>query len=81
MCNFCVKLPDKYMATGVVVLGTIIDVVVKMGVSPVKAAFTNVSNKGNEDGEDGVVDSLKYLLLHENFIKPWSQEHVLATFE
>ena len=48
------------------------------GVSPGKADFTNVSYKGNEDREDGVVDSLK-VLLHEKSIKPWSQEHELTT--
>ena len=30
--------------------------------------------------EDGVVDSLKYLIHHENYIKPWSHEFILTTF-
>ena len=29
--------------------------------------------------QDGVVDSLSYLVMQENFIKPYSEEHVLAT--
>ena len=64
------------MTTDVVVPGTIIDRVIKIGVSPVKAAFTNVSYKGDEDAEEGVVDSLKHLLLPKNFIKRWSYKNM-----
>ena len=63
------------MATGVVVPGTIIDRVVKMGEFPVEAAYTNVSYKGDEVGQDGLGDSLKYLLMQ----KAWQFYQTLAT--
>ena len=28
---------------------------------------------------DGIVDSLRQLVYHENFVKPYSEEHILAT--
>ena len=59
---------------------SIIHRVVKMAMLPVEAAFTNVPYKGDEDREDGVIVSLKYFLLHENFIKPRPQEHIWSTF-
>ena len=49
--------------------------------SPIKSLFTEQSYVNPEVNplRDGVVDSLRYLICNENFIKPYSEEHVLAT--
>ena len=68
-----------YILNGKVFKGTLVDRVVQLGFSPLQVAFagrhfkTSVTSK-----EDGVVDTLRYLTYHENFIKPWSNEHVLT---
>jgi hypothetical protein len=77
-----VHLLAQYMANGTIVPGTSISRMLKMGLNPVKCAF----NKLNTcyDGApyvhntDGIVDSLKCLLQHEHFIKPYSDEYTLV---
>ena len=32
------------------------------------------------EGISGIVDSLKVLIMHGNFIKPYPEQHVLASF-
>ena len=34
--------------------------------------------KKESTNDDGIVDSLKHLLHHENYQQPWSLEHLLA---
>ena len=29
--------------------------------------------------EDGLMESIRFLLLHDDYSKPWSEEHILAT--
>ena len=60
---------------------TILKRVVSAGFSPIKSLFTKQLNVNPEvnSPRDGVVDSLRYLICNENFIKPYSEEHVLAT--
>jgi isoprenylcysteine carboxyl methyltransferase (ICMT) family protein YpbQ len=31
------------------------------------------------NGTDGVVDSIKYLLCHENYVKPWTDEIIFVS--
>ena len=71
--------------------GSTIDRIIECGFSPIDIAFSDsTSFRSRVAGDDpiagatlrglgdGVVDSLKYLVFHENFIKPWADEHVLA---
>ena len=56
--------------------------VVRLGVSPTGCAFGNpgaclAGRRPNQ--ESGIIDSLRFMILHSNFIKPYSEEHVLAT--
>ena len=71
-----------YMSTGQIVKNTIIEKLVKSGVSPVTAAFTKIDRPPDSVTDrptnNGIVDSLKYLLLHENFVKPWMAEHMMC---
>lgn len=71
-------LLSSFIARGTLIPGTIVHRLISFGLSPTKCAFSNVYHGNNFNRSSGVVDSLRYLLLHENFIKPYSEEHVLA---
>ena len=58
---------------------TIIGRIVDFGYSPTQVAFRDCWRVPSEiKEEDGVVDTLRYLIYHDNFVKPWAEEHVLA---
>ena len=68
----------KYLINGTAEKGTLLDRVVKAGYDPLE--LTIMKPRSNHHHiEDGLVDSLKQLIYHENYQKPWSQEHILAT--
>ena len=73
-------LMSKYIAEGVAVPGTIISRLLGMGLSPLLCAFNNkhFSRQNSSDDCNGVVDSLRHLLKHENYLKPYSDEHLLV---
>ena len=68
----------NYILSGKTIRGTLLDRVVAAGHNPLDVIF-NKPKYNNRSEPDGVVDSLKYLLNHDNYIKPWSDEHILAT--
>ena len=72
-------LLSKYLCKRKCIKGTLIDRLVKAGHDPLHLAFYKPAQYMKEQTEDGVVDSLKYLIFHENYIKPWSDEHFIAT--
>ena len=54
-----------------------------MGLSPLKVAFAK--NKlckfdmhDCSNIQDGITDSIRYMIMQEHFIKPYSEEHVLV---
>ena len=61
---------------GLLIPGFIIDRVAKSGVSPIQLMYKKPEQFKHIRKSDGVhvVDSLRNLLLHEHFIKPWSNE-------
>ena len=61
--------------------GTIVQRVFSAGFSTIKSLFTKQLNVNPEVNcpHGGVVDSLRYLICNENLMKPYSEEHVLAT--
>ena len=73
------------MVEGCAVKNTIIDRVVAMGESPVKIYFSTdecahkLTKSCTTYEADGVVDSLRFLVHNENFVKPWSSQHILAS--
>jgi len=67
-----------FILTGNTIKGTIIDRIVNVGLCPIKCAFDNTFSLQLNKQPDGVVDSLKQLLYHDNFIKPWSDQHILT---
>ena len=76
-----IKLMKEFYNGNGLIPGTILQRVVSAGFSPIKSLFTKQLNVNPEvnSPRDGVVDSLRYLICNENFIKPYSEEHVLAT--
>ena len=77
--DLCTELLNMYITKGKIIDGTILSRVRNSGHSPVLAAFNKCNLPHNYHSvEDGVVSSLRYLLCHENYIKPYSSEHLLA---
>ena len=68
----------SYLLTGKAEQGTLLERVIKAGYNPVNLILNKPKFKKNSTNEDGLVDSLRQLLHHENYQKPWSQEHLLA---
>ena len=69
----------RYMLYGAVTKGSMLDRIVCLGLSPMQVIFSKSTfNVSESPHEDGITDSLKYLTMHEHFIKPWSEEHILA---
>ena len=71
-------LLSLYILTGRAEKGTLLDWVIKAGYNPINLIFNKPKFKQNSTNEDGLVDSLRQLLHHENYQKPWSMEHLLA---
>ena len=71
-------LLSSYIITGKAEKGTLLDRVIKAGYNPINLILNKPKFKQNSTNEDGLVDSLRQLLHHENYQKPWSQEHLLA---
>ena len=68
---------SMYITHGKLYPGTIVERLVSYGLSPTMCAF-NKFYLPTEPG-CGVVDSLRHLLMHQNFIKPYSEEHLLTS--
>ena len=58
--------------------GTILCRIKDLGVSPTSLLFGSALIPHVEENTSGVVEALRYLIHHEHFIKPWSDEHVLS---
>ena len=60
-------------------MGSSVDRLIKNGTSPTDLLFNNIKTiKRNCSQSDGFVDSLGSLLMHENYVKPWSNEYILV---
>ena len=67
-----------YLCNGTIVPGTLISRLLSTGISPMSCILNNFSYMlPNFDYMNGHIDTLKYLLFHENFVKPYSDEHLL----
>ena len=73
----------RYLIKGTSTKGTLLEKVLKFGGKPLEIIFNNQTFKCTECDslyeKDGMTDSLTYLLNHEQYNKPWSEEHILAT--
>ena len=77
-CDLCTYMLSNYITTGNIVPGTLIDRIVKSGMSPLKF-LTRINPQVQPVKQpNGLVDSLKSMLLSENYTKPWSTEYLLV---
>ena len=75
----CSKLLSDHTLYDYSVPGTLIDRMIKMKLSHVECLFRKViPNVIEEEHHEGVVNILRFLNLPENFIKPYSSEHIIA---
>ena len=72
-------LLSRYMLTGETVPGTLLNKIVNNSLSPLDIGIPlSRSHCGTvKEGSNGIIDSMRQLIMHEHFIKPWSQEHIL----
>ena len=75
--NLCIHFLNKYIMHGTLIPGTIIDRIVGMGVSP-SSLLSDKCSSHKYLPADGLVDSLRAMLLSDNYIKPWSNEYMLV---
>ena len=69
--DLCMELLKQYIVTGKSVPGTLINRVLKYDESPVHALLNKIKVVQTFK-EDGITDSIKYMLCHINVIKPYS---------
>jgi hypothetical protein len=67
-----------YIVSNVVIPGTIVSDVLSMGISPLSYAFNKPSKVNINIHDNGHIDSIRNLIHHENFLKPYSDEHTLV---
>lgn len=68
---------SQYILYGRLINGTILSKVVEYNQSPIRVAVQKCKIF-NEPHNDGHIDSLRHLLQHENFVKPYSESHYLV---
>ncbi len=72
-----IYLMSLYLLNGTLVPGSLlVERIVRYGYSPIELTQPNRKCFSGQDGHV-LVDSLRPLLLSENFIKPYSEEHLL----
>ena len=76
-------LLSHFILNGTIIKGTLLDRIVGAGADPldlITAKSPSTSPVCDTTGEeDGLVESLWFLLLHDDYSKPRSEEHILAT--
>ncbi len=68
---------SQYVINNLVIPGTIVSDIIHMGMSPKSCSVTK-QRINSSNIENGVVDSIRSLVYHENFIKPYGDEHFLV---
>ena len=73
----------KYLKDGTLIKGSLLERVVTARQEPLHLIFNQqkftCSNIDSEEQNDGMIDSLRYLVHHVEYNKPWSEEDILAT--
>ena len=69
----------KYLSSNNIIKGTLLGRVVLSGNDPLTLVFDKPKRYRITETKDGVIDSIRYLVNHENYSKPWSNEHILVT--
>jgi hypothetical protein len=70
----------RFISTNVALEGTLLHRILTMGASPVRTLLRKKPCCSPFYARsDGVIDSLKFLLHHANYVKPWSTEFILTS--
>ena len=84
---FCVESPirklcsymySSYLQSGAIIPGTLHSRLVCNNISPISCALQKTLYEPNNNTNDGLIDSLRMLILSEHFNKPYSDDHQLA---
>ena len=67
-----------YATNSILIPGTLVSRIVQSDHSPIDCLFNKIYKEAVSP-ECGVVDSLMALITHQQFIKPYSEEHILAS--
>ncbi len=76
--NICLYHLSRYVLSGHVYQDTLIEKVIATRQSPISLAFKKSGHTEGQRSENGHVDYIRMLLHHENFVKPYSEEHLLV---
>jgi len=79
--DFNIEMLSRYVMCQQVTPGTLLHRIVQLGKSPTSIIFNKktVHVPNHDELDNGIVDSMSYLLRHNNFMKPYSEEHVLLS--
>ena len=78
--KLCIHLLSKYIFSGAMVKGTLLERIVSTGMSPSRLLADGINSMVTQkykQGSNGIVDTMQMLLFHDNFVKPWSEELML----
>jgi len=76
--DFNSYLLSLYIQNGSLVPGTLIERCIKYGLSPVKCMSGHFKKQPFKEN-CGLTDSIRALVMHEIYIKPYSEQHVLTS--
>lgn len=74
LCSFFLSM---FLIDGFRCPGTLIDRLLNFNVSPTRCVFIKPRFYSNREC-DGIVDSLRFLISSEHFLKPYADEHIVA---
>jgi len=77
--NLCVYFIDLFVTQNILIPGTLVNLIVDMGISPASLSFSGCTNSSQSSyTDDGLFDSLRFMLYSDNYIKPWSKGYLLV---
>ena len=76
--DLCLHFTKLYIRDNTTVPGTLIHRLVNMGVSPTSILLDTGAIISSHTTADGIVDSLRAILYHDNYVKPWCNEYMLV---
>ena len=76
--TFCVYFIDLFVTQNNLIPGTLVNRIVDMGISAASLILTGCTNSNQSSyTADGLINSLRFMLYNDNYIKPWSNEYLL----
>ena len=77
--NLCVYFIDLFGTQNILIPGSLVNLIVDMGISPASLIFRGCTNSSQSSyTPDSLIDSIRVMLYNDNYIKPWSNEYLLV---